>query len=728
MTIIKTDVNKYKIVQAAGRGPSGPAGGPTDILTALTALAAAQSGSPHGVYATTAALAAALPTGDTHVYVVSADGHWYYWNGTAWTDGGLYQSAGIADDSVPFAKMGVIERNIIQMAQRDIANIMGTVVDFALSPASGYIAKATGIETASASWRRTGFVPVRATSVINKNSTGMVNSVSAAASIAFYDAAKTYLGYYNHNTLAAFSVTAGDVYANAAYVRACFAATSTTTLTVSEPFPGSGRLLPDILQILNSSVIYDIFTVGNITNEYINQSGVAVGGSNWRTTDYIPCVDGQTFIYTGTGHDTLVSSVSLWDVNKEFLESLVIGARVENQLVTVDNASAAYVRASAATTASYSFYGHNRGTITPKTLSYLAPAQAYALQDEPLYMYARGIIADRSVDVAWNISQSNPDVCKITPTDTDPIPVKLRAIRDDLSTLEIADFNVLVTGTPTSPAAARNIICLGDSLTLAINSIEGAYPNELCRRLTGTGTALLAGALSPAALSLSNIYFRGTLGDQPVKHEGRGGWAANDYLNSASVGEVSNAFWNPTTEEFDLDYYLTENGFDSGSIGTGVDATGTNLTIVLLLGWNDVYTSTAEASAANLATLIDKIRVSKSACDIIVVGLNPPPQVNFKAFTGERFVSEREIFEAAIKQFGDAYRTMCAGKTNVDFLQLSHVFNPEIGYPTTTSAVSLRSAGTLTGASDHVHPAATGYAMLADALFYKLLYDYCRGV
>lgn len=51
------------------------------------------SGSPKGVYATLADLQAAYPTGTTGIYVVSANGHWYYWSGSAWTDGGVYQTA-----------------------------------------------------------------------------------------------------------------------------------------------------------------------------------------------------------------------------------------------------------------------------------------------------------------------------------------------------------------------------------------------------------------------------------------------------------------------------------------------------------------------------------------------------------------------------------------------------------------------------------------------------------
>ena len=59
-------------------------------------IAANFSGSPKGVYATLNDLQAAYPTGAEGIYVVQADGHWYYWNGSAWTDGGVYLSTGDA--------------------------------------------------------------------------------------------------------------------------------------------------------------------------------------------------------------------------------------------------------------------------------------------------------------------------------------------------------------------------------------------------------------------------------------------------------------------------------------------------------------------------------------------------------------------------------------------------------------------------------------------------------
>lgn len=60
---------------------------------------------PKGVYATVSALQTALPTGATGVYVVEADGKWYYWSGSAWAAGGVYQAVGISKGSVSVDKL-----------------------------------------------------------------------------------------------------------------------------------------------------------------------------------------------------------------------------------------------------------------------------------------------------------------------------------------------------------------------------------------------------------------------------------------------------------------------------------------------------------------------------------------------------------------------------------------------------------------------------------------------
>jgi lysophospholipase L1-like esterase len=64
------------------------------------AIAVAGNASPKGVYTNVSDLQAAIPTGNSNVYLISSTGHWHYWNGSTWADGGIYQSTGIGANEV----------------------------------------------------------------------------------------------------------------------------------------------------------------------------------------------------------------------------------------------------------------------------------------------------------------------------------------------------------------------------------------------------------------------------------------------------------------------------------------------------------------------------------------------------------------------------------------------------------------------------------------------------
>lgn len=68
----------------------------------VTALA---SGSPAGVYATVSALTTADPD-HTKIYLVTADGKWYYYANNAWTAGGTYQSTGVGEGEIQTNNFG----------------------------------------------------------------------------------------------------------------------------------------------------------------------------------------------------------------------------------------------------------------------------------------------------------------------------------------------------------------------------------------------------------------------------------------------------------------------------------------------------------------------------------------------------------------------------------------------------------------------------------------------
>ena len=99
----------------------------TKVNQNTSAIRGLASGSPKGSYATVAALQSANP--DTGVYIVTADGHIYSWTKNqsgAPIDLGVYQSTGIADNSVTPDKLSNELQNIINYKYKDI--------DYTLSP------------------------------------------------------------------------------------------------------------------------------------------------------------------------------------------------------------------------------------------------------------------------------------------------------------------------------------------------------------------------------------------------------------------------------------------------------------------------------------------------------------------------------------------------------------------------------------------------------------------
>lgn len=108
----------------------------------------------------------------------------------------------------------------------------------------------------------------------------------------------------------------------------------------------------------------------------------------------------------------------------------------------------------------------------------------------------------------------------------------------------------------------------------------------------------------------------GTLGSDGNYNEGRAGWTAADYFTDRQYGGVTNPFYNPTTETFDFNYYMTNQGY------SGVDY------VIIQLGINDLYNSDASAIEPlwnNISGMIDSIKSYDSNIKVI---LNLPTTPN----------------------------------------------------------------------------------------------------
>lgn len=371
--------------------------------------------------------------------------------------------------------------------------------------------------------------------------------------------------------------------------------------------------------------------------------------------------------------------------------------------------------------------------------AYYIPDKIWAQEGQQIKINPWGMIAKNpsrtDFDAIIRYQRANEDSMTITPAAGQndlAVNIDLRNSQGNLQ--RVGTSTLKITHTTQSPAVAQNFICIGDSTTFGTGtstSQEGAWVNECSRRLNGVGLEILPTVSYPAG-SLTNIYFRGTLGDQAVKHEGRGGWGFQNYLQSASFLSDTNAFWNAGTSSFDLNFYLNANNFLDGQTTGGVLADGSNLTIIIQLGWNHVYNVTTAQVNTWARQLIDIIHTQKPLAKVKLLGLACPPPLNYNNFSGlptARTVSPENIMIEAVIAYANLYNSISKDplySSFVEYIHVSSVFFPEFSYATSAQRIHMRTATTRTYYTEYIHPNSTGYAQIADAVFYNILYNYCR--
>ena len=145
----------------------------SNYTTLDTKINSQASGSPKGTYATVSELTIAYPTGNSNIYVVTADGTWRYWNGTIWTSGGVYQSTGIINKSITPQKTSFF--------------ISGKNLFNKITATSGYyITYTTGELSALSGYYASDYIQVSANTQYSFTSDAVIK-------IAFYDGTKTYI-------------------------------------------------------------------------------------------------------------------------------------------------------------------------------------------------------------------------------------------------------------------------------------------------------------------------------------------------------------------------------------------------------------------------------------------------------------------------------------------------------------------------------------------------------
>ena len=473
------------------------------------------------------------------------------------------------------------------------------------------------------------------------------------------------------------------------------------------------------------------YCAGDIRRGYIQLSDgqLLAPNDNYRTTPPIRAYNGQIFRVTANV-DGFQATVAMWDRFGTYLGAATSSDASDTDVV-VSHPDLFAVTFSGRAASPFSASGAKirEPLEMPRGIF---PTFLYLERDKENPLFARSMVPDLRFPLAWNDTKSNDRVhpyMATSPTDV----LKLSTVLEGGFRCEIAAIPTQARYAPASPSTPVNIICLGDSTTQSTGAQDGAgdyydWVNELAWQLTANGEDGIAdtskgrralpddnGATMP--WGLANVVFRGTRGAQTIKHEGRGGWSIRNYLDNADFGGVANPFYNAG---FDLGHYLAQQGFDlNGDPAAGVDATGSNLRILIGLGWNDISTRSEAQLIADFEELIDAIRATHPNAKLVLLGHEPPPVSHPIRRTDPgangRFLTARHVFERYLVPLDRVLRTVSVSR-NVGHLPYAALFDSDIGFKSDQLTVVPWDAATYKAFRDYVHAGPVGSYMKARAI------------
>ena len=290
-----------------------------NISSLQTQIINSASGSPKAVFATISDLQSNVNAntvdGKKSIYVVAADGGWYYWNGTAWAKGGTYQSTGIGKNSVDTYNTLFFNKPSMNLFDKSAFSKNLTF----------YIASKTTIY--SANHGLSDFIPV------TPNKIYYVNFGSFAY---FFD--------NNKNYVSAVTIGTGDYIGtyvipnNCYYIRVLMADFTQSKIDSAIINEGTATLTDYVpYKILPKEYIKDIDSIpverknfvksDNLTENLYDKTkalankvtvnGTVLDSADYYLSDYIPCVGMDNFIVSHAEH----TLYTVYDINKTFISA-----------------------------------------------------------------------------------------------------------------------------------------------------------------------------------------------------------------------------------------------------------------------------------------------------------------------------------------------------------------------------------------------------------------------
>ncbi|HND54663.1 MAG TPA: hypothetical protein PLV92_19765, partial [Pirellulaceae bacterium] len=305
----------------------------------------------------------------------------------------------------------------LQLVQDLMFSLFGTPIDTAGQLTEQYFNKSTGAIANSSSWRLTSPIRVDANSYVTVTGGLVSDTQTSQAQIGFYSSetlqdATTFLGFYNSKAPNE-TVRVGDHYPTTASILVAMPSTDIAKVYAVRPNPDYDQAI----DMVSSAAIVDWFSAALVKPGRIDSDGSITQPTHeyWRNTDFIPVVEGQVFYLTCTDATGTGPTVAGYSAGKAYLGAIVQLATNNDRtdMRVVIPAGVAFIRAMYRNdTTPNEFLGARTAqslaeSSAVETLSILAPDVAYGRVNEPVYLYAAGVVADRNVPVTWAPTPSN---------------------------------------------------------------------------------------------------------------------------------------------------------------------------------------------------------------------------------------------------------------------------------------------------------------------------------